>query len=185
MNIRDSPLELENRRQIYKLIEKFPGIHFRELFRKLSISMGSFEYHLQILEKNDLIYLQKEGGFTRYFVKGKLGEEDKELATMLRNDRLRKLLLTMILNPGISHKRLTSELSWPKSTISFYLKKLQNKNIIEERPLPKDESQSETGKPQRGLYVSKPDRVIHLVVLYKTGFLDELSNRILDLVEVI
>ena len=91
MKFEESPLELENRRTIYQLIEKYPGIHFRELYRKLKISMGSFEYHLQVLERSDLIYSQKEGGFTRYFVKGKLGEGDKELTTMLRNDRLRKM----------------------------------------------------------------------------------------------
>ena len=181
----ESPLELENRRRLYKLIEEFPGIHFRELFRKTDISMGSLEYHLQVLEKSDLIYLKKEGGYTRYFVQGKLSEADKDLATMLRNDRLRKLLFTLILNPGISHKNLTKELNWPKSTISFYLKKLQNKEIIEERALLKNKSEPKSGKPQMGLHVIRPDRVVHLVVLYKSGFFDELSNRILDLVEVI
>jgi predicted transcriptional regulator len=185
MKIKDSPLELENRRHIYKLIERFPGIHFRELFRKLTLSMGSFEYHLQILEKNELIFLKKEGGFTRYFVKGSLGEEDKELATMLRNDRLRKILFTLILNPGISHTTLTEQLDWPKSTISFYLKKLFNKDIIEERPLSSKKNMPETGKPQKGIYVNRPDKVIHLVMIYKSGFFDELSNRILDLVEII
>jgi predicted transcriptional regulator len=185
MKVQESPLELENRRHLYKLIEKFPGIHFRELFRKLDISMGSLEYHLQVLEKSELIYLKKEGGFTRYFVQGKLDEIDKKLATMLRNDRLRKLLFTLILNPGISHKRLIKELNWPKSTISFYLKKLHNKDIIEERPILRDESEPQIGKTQKGIHVTRPDKVIHLVVLYKSGFFDELSNRILDLVEVI
>jgi predicted transcriptional regulator len=185
MNYETSPLELENRKKIYQLIEKLPGIHFRELFRKLDISMGSFEYHLNILEKSNLVYLKKEGGFSRYFVKGKLGEEDKELATMLRNDRLRTMLLNLILHPGISHKTLTDKLGWPKSTISFYLKKLIDKNVVEERALKGLKDISKPGKPEMGLHVVKPDRVIHLVVLYKSGFFDELSNRILDLVEIL
>jgi predicted transcriptional regulator len=185
MKVQESPLELENRRHLYKMIEKFPGIHFRELFRKLEISMGSLEYHLQVLEKSELIFLKKEGGYSRYFVQGKLDEVDKELATMLRNDRLRKLLFTLILNPGISHKSLIQELNWPKSTLSFYLKKLHDKGLIEERPISRTESDPQIGKIQQGIYVSRPDKVIHLVVLYKSGFFDELSNRILDLVEVI
>lgn len=185
MKYKESPLDLENRRTIYQIIDKYPGIHFRELFRKLDISMGSFEYHLQILEKNDLIYLKKEGGYTCYFVKGKLSEEDKEVATMLRNDRLRKILFTLILNPGISHKTLTKQLNWPKSTISFYLKKLISKEIVEERDLTSEKSRLDIGRPQKGIYVNKPDKIIHLVVIYKSGFFDELSNRILDLVEVI
>ncbi len=185
MSLYDSPLDLENRRRIYQLIEKFPGIHFRELNRKLNISMGSFEYHLNVLEHSDLIYPKKEGGFTRYFIKGKLGEEEKELASLLRNDKLRKMLLTLILNPGISHKTLSQKLGWAKSTTSFYLKKLYNKNIIEERAHSEDKPDGFTSKSHMGLYVNKPDRIIHLVVVYKTGFFDELSNRILDLVEVL
>jgi len=185
MKIEESPLELENRHTIYQLIEKFPGIHFRELFRKLSISMGSFEYHLHVLERSDLIYLEKKEGFSRYFVKGKLGEADREISTMLRNDRLRKMIFTLILNPGMSHKVLTKELNWPKSTISFYLKKLIDKEIVEERDLPKGNAPVETGKPQKGIYILRPDKIVHLVVMYKSGFFDELSNRILDLVEVI
>ncbi len=184
MKIEESPLELENRRRIYQFIEKYPGIHFRELFRKLAISMGSFEYHLNILERNELIYSKKEENYTRYFVSGKLNKEDRELATLLRNDKLRKMLFTLILSPGLSHKMLTEKLGWPKATISFYLKKLINKEVVEEREV-KDRSPPPTGKPQRGLYVKRPDKIVNLVVMYKTGFFDELSNRILDLVDVL
>ena len=182
-----SPLELENRRRIYKLIERFPGIHFRELYRKLDLSMGSFEYHLNKLERSNLIYLKKDSHYTRYFVTGKLGEEDKQLASLLRNDRLRKILFTLILEPGISHKGLTKKLGWPKSTTSFYLKKLFDTKIIEERETSIEDSKQTlgVGKPQKGLHVTRPDKIIHLVVIYKTGFFDELSNRILDLVEIL
>ena len=185
MNLKDSSLDLENRRQIYQIIEKLPGIHFRELFRKLNISMGSLEYHLNVLERNNLIYPKKEGGYTRYFIKGKLGSENKELAAMLRNDRLRKMLFTLILNPGISHKALTDKLGWPKSTISFYLKKLLEKGVVEERVQPKGEGTEILTKSRTGLYVIRPDQIVQLVVMYKTGFLAELSNRILDLVEIL
>jgi hypothetical protein len=57
--------------------------------------------------------------------------------------------------------------------------------MIEERPISRAKSESQIGKSERGLYVTRPDKVIHLVVLYKSGFFDELSNRILDLVEII
>lgn len=185
MSKKYSELELLNRRTIYQTINQFPGIHFRELFRKLEISMGSLEYHLNILEKHELIYLKKEGGFTRYFVKGKLGAEDKELASLLQNDRSRKMLFILVLNPGLTHKGLTEKLGWPKSTTSFYLKKLLNKNIVEERSIKSRKPRSKADKSVTGLYVIKPDRVIHLVTIYKAGFFDELANRILDLVETI
>jgi predicted transcriptional regulator len=185
MSVEDPELELLNRRKIYQTIDKFPGIHFRELFRKLNMSMGSLEYHLRVLERSDLIYLEKKGGFSLYFVKGKLGSEDKELAAMMQNDKLRTLLFNLVLNPGLSHTELTERLGWPKSTISFYLKKLLEKGIIEERKETKQKAPMASGKPATRLYVVKPDRVIHLVTIYKAGFFDELANRILDLVDVL
>ncbi len=185
MSVEDPELELLNRRKIYQVIDKFPGIHFRELFRKLDLSMGSLEYHINILQRNELIYGKKEGGFTRYFVKGKLGSEDKDLAGMMQNDKLRKMLFTLVLNPGLTHKDLTETLAWPKATISFYLKKLLSKGIIEEREISKTDKPRTSGRSGIGLYVTRPDRVIHLVTIYKTGFFDELANRILDLVETI
>ena len=185
MTVEDPELELLNRRKIYQIIDKFPGIHFRELFRKLDLSMGSLEYHLNIMERNELIYPKKEGGFTRYFVKGKLGSGDKELAGMLQNDKLRKMLFTLVLNPGITHKQLTKNLGWPKSTISFYLKKLLTKEVVEEREVQNTKKPLTSSKPGTGLFVVRPDRVIHLVTIYKAGFFDELANRILDLVETI
>jgi predicted ArsR family transcriptional regulator len=103
----------------------------------------------------------------------------------LRNDKLRRILFTLILDPGLSHKSLSAKLGWPKSTISFYLKKLFEKNIVEERSFKSTDSVSGTGKPQKGLYIKRPDKIVQLVVMYKTGFFDELSNRILDLVETI
>ena len=69
--------------------------------------------------------------------------------------------------------------------LNFYLKKLLDKNIVEERELTKDKDSLEAGKPQKGIYVIRPDKIVHLVVMYKSGFFDDLSNRILDLVEVI
>ena len=104
---------------------------------------------------------------------------------MLQNDKLRKMLFTLVLNPGITHKDLTEKLDWPKSTTSFYLKKLLTKEIVEEREVQKTGKFLTSGKPATGLFVVRPDRVIHLVTIYKAGFFDELANRILDLVETL
>jgi hypothetical protein len=95
------------------------------------------------------------------------------------------MLFTLVLNPGLTHKNLTEKLGWPKSTISFYLKKLLTKGVVEERPHSEAGRIATKGKPGIGLYVARPDRVIHLVTIYKTGFFDELANRILDLVETL
>ena len=57
----DKSLELESRRKIYEAIEKVPGIHFRELNRRLGIPLGVIEYHLKYLEQHELIVAKHVG----------------------------------------------------------------------------------------------------------------------------
>ena len=61
-------LELDSRRKIYEQVEKVPGIHFRELSRRLKIPTGVIEYHLRYLETHELIVSRREGRYKRYFI---------------------------------------------------------------------------------------------------------------------
>ena len=55
-------LLLDVRKKIYLTIEKFPGLHFRELQRKNRIGVGNLDYHLNYLEKMNLIKVEKSKG---------------------------------------------------------------------------------------------------------------------------
>ena len=70
-------LELETRRKIYEQINKSPGIHFRELERRLKVVVGNLQYHLQYLEKKNLIRTLNDEDYVRYFVKDKCLNENE------------------------------------------------------------------------------------------------------------
>jgi len=52
-------LNLQNRKQIYGYIYKFPGIHLSELVRKIKISEKIVRYHIKVLSKMELIFIKR------------------------------------------------------------------------------------------------------------------------------
>jgi len=92
----EKTLELETRRQIYNVILKNPGLHLRELSRRIYISYGNFIHHLNFLTKQDFIVTKSDRRYTRYYVSKKVGREEKELLNILRQDIPRKIVLLLL-----------------------------------------------------------------------------------------
>jgi len=71
-------LEVELRRKIYQVVNKYAGLHFREVERKSELATGSVKYHLDYLVKQGLIKLEKEGNNVRYFPRSFKSENKKK-----------------------------------------------------------------------------------------------------------
>jgi len=128
---KDEFLELETRREIYNYILIHPGLHFRELSRKMNISKSTLEYHLKYLEKKNLaIVIQKER-YKRYFISKKIGHEAKKILTILREETPRRILLSMKIYHPVTISYLSKDLDKAPSTISFHIKKLIKLEIVE------------------------------------------------------
>ena len=70
-------LQLERRRQFYNKIKKHPGLHLMELKKRINIPRSTLKYHINFLEKYDLIIVKKDRRYTRFFTKQKVGYEEK------------------------------------------------------------------------------------------------------------
>ena len=83
-------------KELFHFIEKNPGLHLRELQRRLSVSsMGNFEYHIQILHKLKLVMERTEGGYKRYYpVHGAV--KNKALLALLRQKLPRRIVILII-----------------------------------------------------------------------------------------
>ena len=82
----DNILLLSTRRNIYQFIVKSPGLHLRELSRRLQMPLNTVKYHLHVLQKRELIKEKTEGRYHRYYVTYKIGAREKELINLLRED---------------------------------------------------------------------------------------------------
>jgi predicted transcriptional regulator len=168
----EGALELEARRKIYKLVEKNPGLHFREIQRRLGVAVGSLQYHLGYLEKEHLIKASKHGKFRRYFTTKQrgLGESQQEM-NVLRKESTRKIILFLQQRKrAATNRQIAKAIGLTPSTTSFHLNSLIAAEVIEKR---------RSGR--RSLFSLKEKaKTAGLLVSYQKSFLDELVDNFVD-----
>ncbi|MGA2386702.1 MAG: winged helix-turn-helix transcriptional regulator [Candidatus Bathyarchaeia archaeon] len=159
-------LENERRRKIYTVILKNPGLHIRELQRIVGIPLSSLQYHLNYLSRRNIILEEKSEHYTRYYCKP-LDPEDKRILVILRQKRIRDIVLIMLVNKKAKYRFIFESLGLPASTVSFYLKCLLENNIIER-----------TKVGYENIYTLKDEeRIARILVAYQPTFLDKMVDR--------
>ena len=151
------PAELEIQKQIYLLIEKEPGLHLTKIADLLNITTPLLLYHVRYLEKHELIILEQEKGFTRCYIKGKIGTEDRKLLSLLRQNMPLKIVLFLLQNPLSKHKEILEKFDISKSTLSYHLKKLVDQKIIMIQRIDEEE----------GYRVIDEEEIIRCLIKYK------------------
>ena len=148
--------ELEIQKQIYILISKQPGLNLSKIAELLEISIELARYHLQYLEKNELLTASKEGGYQRYYVQGKIGVKDKKFLSLFRQEILLKIVLYLLKNPNSRHKEILKNFDMSRSLLSYHLKKLAKKDIIDTH-----------GDGKERYFVINEDEIVRFLIKYE------------------
>ena len=156
-------LHLEIRKQIYSILEKNPGINLSTMSEHLNISVQLADYHLSYLEKHGIITIDKKGGYKRYYIKGKIGIEDKKMLSLLHMDIPLSIVVFLLNHPSSKPKMIREELKISPALLTYYLKKLAKHQIIGQR-LPTEKNH---------FSVLEPDKIIGLLIQYKKNVLLE------------
>ena len=149
--------ELETRRKIYDIVEKNPGLHLSKIAELLNMRISLVEYHLIYLVKNQLFNANKESGYLRFYVKGKIGIEDKKILSILRQAIPLQILIFLLKNDNSQHKAILENVNIAPSTLSYHLKKMLKLGII---------SVLSYGE-EKGYFVNDRELIIRLLVKYK------------------
>jgi len=164
-------LNLSRRKMIFHHISKYPGTYIREMEKTLSLTMGDLQYHLQQLEKVDLISSHDDGRRKRYFVKNEVNYLDRDVLSFIKMRTPRRIIIFLLLHPESSFKEILSEFNFTKGALSFHLKKLLNANII-----------INSKREKETIYKIKDEnRISQLLITYRSGILDEVLNGFVDL----
>ena len=103
--------------QLIGIIEKNPGIKFREIMRETGMKNGVLSYHTRKLEKIGVVKVERGHRQTRFYPLGITGEESV-LIRNLRQETPRQILLS-------------EKVKKSPSTVSIYLSQLTENNIVE------------------------------------------------------
>ena len=164
-------LQLDTRRRLYELILASPGLHFREIARKLKYRTGVLVYQLEILEKQEMIVKRKDGYYTRYFVRDKMGPKEKKMISILRLKIPRNIVFFLYFHPDSCNKDMLEEFNIPPSTLSYYLRKMVDAGILMDRIRGRNTF----------YWIKNKALVLRILTTYKTSFFDEMTDRMTEL----
>lgn len=122
-------LQLPVRKRIFEVVSKFPGLHFREVQRRTGLATGSLEYHLDVLERAGTIKVEKRLFRLRLYPVD-VAEGEAAVLSLIRQGNYRKTLLFLLKNPQASQGRIADFVRISPSTMSWYLKRLLDMQIV-------------------------------------------------------
>ena len=173
-DVLESALKLEVRKKIYNTIKRNPGLHFRELQRRVGIATGALQYHLDFLQKKHLVKSEKETKFIRYYLI-RQQFDDTELMSLLRQESIRRIMLFLMQKRFATNQSVSGGVELSPSTTATHLEKLSESGIVE-----RFESRG-----KMAYRVADKQRVADLLVNYRRSFLDEMVNNFVEVWEEI
>ncbi|MCW3994643.1 MAG: transcriptional regulator [Candidatus Bathyarchaeota archaeon] len=166
MMFKDEILVNERRGKIYACIKRNPGLHLRQIQRILNIPLASLQYHLNYMSRRKIIFEEKSESYTRYYCEV-LEPKDNKILSVLRQKRLREILLLVLINKKVKSQTIVKTLNLSPSTISFYLNHLVKNNILER-----------TKVGYENIYTLKEeDRIEKILIAYQPSFMDKMVDK--------
>jgi predicted transcriptional regulator len=110
-------------------IDKNPGIRYRELLRLINSSNGVLSYHINRLEKMDLVIVERRARMTRFFPRN-ISNEIMGVMGFLRNQTSYEIIKLLYDRGPISQQEIINYTRKAASTISWHMKKLLDDNIV-------------------------------------------------------
>ncbi|HKM75289.1 MAG TPA: winged helix-turn-helix transcriptional regulator [Candidatus Bathyarchaeia archaeon] len=161
----------DSRRRIGGLLLRSPGLHFREIQRRLGLANGALEHHLRTLLRSGTIESERDGQFVRFYPPPILHEE-RTYISILRHPRLREIITFLILRPESDYKTIAQELNLSPSTITWYLKRLEQVGVVTR--------EKRKGSELTCFEISEPEKLAKILSAYRQSFLDKAVDSFLD-----
>ena len=117
------------RQKICLTIEENPGYNYQDLLKDTGFPNGILSHHLKSLEKNGLVRVKRKKRMTWFFSPNSDPIED-ELRIHLRKETYRKILIYLLENKEITHKRMIRILEKSPSTVSYTIGNLLESNLV-------------------------------------------------------
>jgi DNA-binding MarR family transcriptional regulator len=143
-------------------VQRYPGVHLREIRRRLGIPIGTLDYHLYRLGREGLITVRFNGGYKCAYpsvaveAKGPIPDADQQLLALLRQSVPRALLLHLYLDGPSSPAGLAGDLGASPSNLAYFLKRLEAAGVLVR----------EGSGSERRVRLTDPKRVHEVLLLF-------------------
>jgi len=156
--------------QIIDVVEKNPGIKFREIMRETGMKNGVLSYHTRKLEKIGVVKVERTPRQTRFYPLGVTNEESV-LIKSLRQETPRQILLSLLEEEALAFNKIVAKVKKSPSTVSIYLSQLINDNIVEIKVI----------KLKKVFYIKDEETVLKAINKYHPTLMERSADRLADI----
>ena len=122
---------MSSRERILALVAAQPGLHLRELPRRLGVSLRSVRYHLETMADEHLVTSHRSGRFERWFAAGAFSAEDRALISALRVRGQRTILACLRREGPMRFGSLQKATALSSATLVRDLERLSAGRLVE------------------------------------------------------
>ena len=161
--------------QIVEIIEKNPGIKFREIMRATGFKNGVLSHYLGKLEKMGTVQVMRGPRQTRFYPL-EISEIESKVIKSLRRDTTRKIIHCLMLNKkGLEFSEIVEEIQKAPSTVSLYLSHLVDDEVV----------QIVLDNRKKKYLVKERETVDKLIEDYHPGMLDKPTTGLEDIINAL
>lgn len=160
---------MDRSNQIINVIEKNPGINFREIMRKTGMKNGVLGYYTNKFEKEGIVKVERGVRQTRFFPPN-VSSDDFLMIKYLRQETPRQILVALLQYEMLSFNQIVSNVKKSPATVSLYLTQLTNDNIVE----------SEFINHKKHHYIKYIEKVQKVIDKYQPTLIDRSADRLAD-----
>lgn len=160
---------MDRTEQIIKVIEKYPGIKFREIMRETGMKNGVLEHYTFKMEKEGTVKVERTPGQTRYYPPG-LPNEDVHLIKNLRQETPRQILASLLQLGFLSFRELTGITKKAPATVSSCLAQLVRDDLVETAIV----------DSKKKYFVKDPKRLQSIIGKYHPNLIERSAERLAD-----
>jgi DNA-binding transcriptional ArsR family regulator len=122
------------RNALYVLVQDYPGLHVRELSRRLGTPVRMVEYHAAALLDSGVLEERREGAYQRLFPNRRelpLSDRQRDALGVLRKPVPLSIALALVEHPdGLSHTDLCRRTGASKANLSHHLKDMVDCRLV-------------------------------------------------------
>lgn len=117
------------RNVIVNIVNKLPGIRYKELQRVTKMPNGTLSYHIDMLSKEGIVRVRRDAGSTRLFPVT-LDDRTAEIISILKDEARLNIVKYILKHRSATYQELHKAVKRSFSTLTWHLEKLLNTDII-------------------------------------------------------
>ena len=157
---------------ILKTIEKNPGIRYREIMGELGLKNGTLSHHLQKLEEQSVLRVERTPRVARFYPLS-VNSAEIPIIKRLRQETPRRILRLLLDLDEVNFSEMFLRIKRSPGTTSRYVTELVNDGIVKDR--------FEKGK--RFFSLTEKYTVNKLISKYHPDLMDKTTDNYSDVIE--